>query len=836
MVLPITVVMLAGFALTTIMNVLMTGPDAARLAGFAVCLTLVFTLQLAHSLAGPRHWRAGTRATTLTLQALATYLPFWWLGSAWGGMIGFLAGSALLSVTGPARWPLYVAGGAGILPVLASEGVPPVGLAYGTGFALLTGLVVYGMSSLSTLVAELYAARGKLARMAVTRERLRVARDLHDLLGYSLSAITLKSELTHRLLPAHPHRARDEITDILTVARQALSDVRTVANGYRTMSLTTEADSATSVLTAADIDVTTTITTPDLPPHIETVLATVLREAVTNILRHSKAQHATIHATLHTNGHNDTIRLHIANDGVDPTETTPTVNGGNGLGNLTTRLRTINGHLTAGIDTDGWFHLTAQAPTTTTGHRPVPERALPPDAIVPRLVPRLAQRALSRGPAPRADPADGAAPRVSPLWRLRSARHRLKQMLPFPRAGMVPDDVDTDLWGPRQPIPVTLVVLAGYAAIMLINVIDAAPGTAGLLGFAACLAADLGLQLVHSFRGPRSWSRGARVFSLCAQALVCYLPLLWVGRPWGSMVGFLAGSVLLVVPGGAGWALYAAVVGSVVPLAMALGAEPRYLVYLPVSSLLTGMIVYGMSSLSTLVAELYAARGKLARMAVTRERLRVARDLHDLLGYSLSAITLKSELTHRLLPAHPHRARDEITDILTVARQALSDVRTVANGYRTMSLTTEADSATSVLTAADIDVTTTITTPDLPPHIETVLATVLREAVTNILRHSKAQHATIHATLHTNGHNDTIRLHIANDGVDPTETTPTVNGGNGLGNLTTRLRTINGHLTAGIDTDGWFHLTAQAPTTTTGLGEDYPGEHAAMGAAGPPVP
>ncbi|WP_229691836.1 sensor histidine kinase, partial [Sphaerisporangium melleum] len=215
----------------------------------------------------------------------------------------------------------------------------------------------YGMSSLSTLVAELYAARGKLARMAVTRERLRVARDLHDLLGYSLSAITLKTELTHRLLPGHPDRARDEITDILTVARQALADVRTVANGYRTMSLTAEAQSATSVLTAADIDVTTTITIPELPPHIETVLATVLREAVTNILRHSKAQHATIHATTH----HDTIRLHITNDGVETTTPTPTVNGGNGLGNLTTRLTTINGHLTAGIDDTGRFHLTAQA-------------------------------------------------------------------------------------------------------------------------------------------------------------------------------------------------------------------------------------------------------------------------------------------------------------------------------------------------------------------------------------------------------------------------------------------------------------------------------------------
>ncbi|MFB9250266.1 hypothetical protein ACFFWE_18675, partial [Sphaerisporangium melleum] len=162
MVLPITLVMLAGFALTTIINVLLTDPDPARLLGFAVCLPVVFTLQLAHSLAGPRYWPARVRTITLSVQCLATYLPFTWLGSAWGSMVGLLAGSVLLTVPGPGRWALYAASGAAIQPLLAAQGVPPIGLIYGVGFTLLTGLVVYGMSSLSTLVAELYAARGKL--------------------------------------------------------------------------------------------------------------------------------------------------------------------------------------------------------------------------------------------------------------------------------------------------------------------------------------------------------------------------------------------------------------------------------------------------------------------------------------------------------------------------------------------------------------------------------------------------------------------------------------------------------------------------------------------------
>ena len=91
--------------------------------------------------------------------------------------------------------------------------------------------------------------------MAVAEERLRFARDLHDLLGLSLSAITLKSELTRRLLDTDPDRAAEELTEILGLARQALADVRSVASGYRELSLDNESRSARSVLAAADVEV-----------------------------------------------------------------------------------------------------------------------------------------------------------------------------------------------------------------------------------------------------------------------------------------------------------------------------------------------------------------------------------------------------------------------------------------------------------------------------------------------------------------------------------------------------------------------------------------------------
>ena len=95
--------------------------------------------------------------------------------------------------------------------------------------------------------------------MAVAQERLRFARDLHDLLGYSLSAITLKSELTHRLVPKNPDKAQNELVEILDISRKALADVRAVASGYRELSLENESESARSLLLAADVAVTTEI-------------------------------------------------------------------------------------------------------------------------------------------------------------------------------------------------------------------------------------------------------------------------------------------------------------------------------------------------------------------------------------------------------------------------------------------------------------------------------------------------------------------------------------------------------------------------------------------------
>jgi two-component system, NarL family, sensor histidine kinase DesK len=143
-------------------------------------------------------------------------------------------------------------------------------------------------------VAELRSAREELARLAVSAVRLRFARDLHDLLGHSLSLITLKSELAGRLLPAAPEKATTEVHDIEGVARQALREVRQAVAGYRRPTLDEELAGASKILEAAGISCRIENQTGVLPKAVDAVLAWAVREGTTNVIRHSSAKHCRI--------------------------------------------------------------------------------------------------------------------------------------------------------------------------------------------------------------------------------------------------------------------------------------------------------------------------------------------------------------------------------------------------------------------------------------------------------------------------------------------------------------------------------------------------------------
>jgi two-component system sensor histidine kinase DesK len=353
-------VVFSGYGVVTILNVENVVSGAGTLAVCTAAVVVLYAVQVLLTSPGARRWSTRRKALTLGVQAALTIGPLVWLGVAWGSMAGPLGGSILLILPGRIAWPCYAVMPLMMLGWSVAEGVPAMDVGYFTISTALTGLVIYGLTRLTDMVREVHETRAEMARMAVTQERLRFARDLHDLLGYSLSAITLKSELIHRLVPINPERARDEVASVLGVARQALADVRLVASGYRDMSLEAEAESVAEVMAAADVDVRLDIRCGRLHPLVDTVLATALREGVTNILRHSKVQSCTIE--VQTVG--ETVRLDLVNDGVTAGNRAGSPDRGSGLGNLHTRLAAVGGELTAGVVPGDRFRLTAVAPVS----------------------------------------------------------------------------------------------------------------------------------------------------------------------------------------------------------------------------------------------------------------------------------------------------------------------------------------------------------------------------------------------------------------------------------------------------------------------------------------
>lgn len=366
-----------------------------------------------------------------------------------------------------------------------------------------------------------------------------------------------------------------------------------------------------------------------------------------------------------------------------------------------------------------------------------------------------------------------------------------------------------DIPQPRLARRILVILLCAYTANGVINLtIDPGRGRALEVPSLICVAAVFLLQLLHISPGALDWPVRRKALSLGTQTVLTYVPFVFFHEAWGGMAGFVAGSFLLLLRGALAWALFWAVDLSMFFYAAHYLGGAGWISYYGIATMITGLVTFGMTRLAQLVTELYLMREEVARMAVTQERLRFARDLHDLLGYSLSSITLKSELTYRLVPKQPERAQQELTGILRIARQALADVRAVASSYRDMSLTAEVASAKSMLEAAGVatEVELDYTEP-LPPRLDTVLATTLREGVTNILRHSKVQRCNIEA-----GTRDGVaRLALANDGVAEQPPAVFAQRGSGLGNLTGRLAAFGGTLKAGVGPDGWFHLVAEVP-------------------------
>jgi two-component system, NarL family, sensor histidine kinase DesK len=325
-----------------------------------------------------------------------------------------------------------------------------------------------------------------------------------------------------------------------------------------------------------------------------------------------------------------------------------------------------------------------------------------------------------------------------------------------------------------------------------------------------------------------TWDRRPREaqLGLGVIAVLAVLACLVYGSDWNTLWIYVSVATGFVVPGRRRAMLAVAGVGGCYLLLSSIthaAVSNALIVLLPV--VLVGWAMVGFRMQILLMQELRQARETVARLAANEERLRLARDMHDLTGQSLSLITLKSELAaRRLAGLAPSAERDaalaEITDIGRVSRQTLHDIREAVSGYRRPTLAVEIITARTLLEAAGIhlddDPALTTNSGSFGPDAEAALAWCLREAATNVIRHSGARNCRIRLT----GHAGELSLEVSDDGrglsraggAPGDEPLP---AGSGLHGMSERLSAAGGRFSAGsVGRDGrGFRLIATVPAS-----------------------
>jgi two-component system, NarL family, sensor histidine kinase DesK len=400
-----------------------------------------------------------------------------------------------------------------------------------------------------------------------------------------------------------------------------------------------------------------------------------------------------------------------------------------------------------------------------------------------------------------------------------------------------------DRWGPKQWLRVRLYSLAflAFLAFPVASLLSGgAPtgkvvlGLVGLAVFVACYVRVVWRSVPVPYDNKTPYAlTGALVVGA---ALV---PLFGYG--WVVGLAFYANALLLVNVRRR-WRILSlfAVTGSFVVVGLALTGDAGEVLGTTVSIVAIGGVQVAFARQVEDAVRLRRARAELARLAVAEERLRISRDLHDVLGQRLAAVALKSELAARLSRSDPERAEAEMTEVSKIAREALDEVRATVAGYRDASLATEVRTAVALLAAASVETTVSGVPVSLSPAVEEVASWVVREASTNVVRHAHADRCRIVLGRVPAG----LSVEVADDGVASGASESgsgscaagaagsgfagsgfagsgfagsgfagsgfAGSGGHGLAGLAERIAAIDGSFDVGA-VDGWFTVRAVIP-------------------------
>ncbi|WP_415975430.1 sensor histidine kinase [Rhodococcus sp. 077-4] len=322
--------------------------DYVTMAAVAVCAAAAFAIvQRTPALGGESTASPRVPLVILAVAAVVLVVGGETNNMLWVALLVTIAVGALI----PLRWCLVAAvAAAGLAAAFGSPALEVVVLGLFIGFMAFT---VQLSAWLLRIVTELDATRDAAAALSVAEERLRFSRDLHDVVGRALSAIAVKSELAAALARRGDDRAADQMDEVRQLAQESMTDARKLVRGYRSVDVASELDGARSLLSAAGISTELVGETADLTERAAEAAAWVVREGVTNILRHSTATYCRIELTA------DSIRL--TNDH----PSAPTGRDGTGLSGLRERLVAVGGTLITDRTTEE-FVLAAGLPIENT--------------------------------------------------------------------------------------------------------------------------------------------------------------------------------------------------------------------------------------------------------------------------------------------------------------------------------------------------------------------------------------------------------------------------------------------------------------------------------------